>query len=291
MSEHEAAPERAPLGSALRAAREARGLAVADIAHAVNLRETVVRAIEADDFSLCGGDVYARGHLRAYARQVGLDEQPLLEAYAERHGTGTASRPGAAAPATQRRPAPVAPLRGRKRADDVPLERTGPNWPLLAGAALALVVVFLLAQLVSDLRAPGRATSEVAAPVTTSSATPSAPAATPRPTTTVSATSGSATGTPPGGSPSSTAPAVDGVAVALRVTGDSWVSVRDAAGRTVFSGLLSKGDARRFTDGKGLRLTLGNAGAVQLTVNGKPLGSAGGNGEVVRLQFGPGDPA
>jgi cytoskeletal protein RodZ len=295
MSEHEAAPERAPLGSALQAAREARGLSVADVAAAINLRETVVRAIERDDFSLCGGDVYARGHVRAYARQVGLEEQPLLDAYAEQHGGATraaaAGVPAGPAPAPAPRTVPVAPLRGRKRVDDVPFERNGPGWPLLAGAALAVVVVLLLVQLVSDLRAPGRATSEVAAPVTTPSSTASVPATSTPTSTPASPEATSGPGPTTTASPTSASVPPNGVAVALRVTGDSWVSVRDAAGRTVFSGLLSKGDARRFTDGKALRLTLGNAGAVQLTVNGKSLGSAGGNGQVVRLQFGPGDPA
>ncbi len=298
MSEHEAAVERAPVGRALAAAREERGLSAGDVASAINLRETVVRAIERDDFSLCGGDVYARGHVRAYARQVGLDAAPLLQAYAEQHG-GPA-RPGApssvpeAAPARPpRRPVPVAPLRGRAGAGDVPLERSGPNWPLVAGVALGVIVVLLVVQLVSDLRAPGRPTSEVAAPAvsTTTSSTASTPSATP--TLPTSSTTAGATSTPaPTSSPATSDQSPpDGVAIALRVTGDSWVSVRDAAGRTVFSGLLSKGDLRRFTDGTGLRLTLGNAGAVQLTVNGKSIGSAGGKGEVVRLKFGPGDPA
>jgi hypothetical protein len=35
---------------------------------------------------------------------------------------------------------------------------------------------------------------------------------------------------------------------------------------------------------------IGNAGAVDLRVNGTDLGSPGGSGEVVRLEFGPGDP-
>ncbi|HEX3005547.1 MAG TPA: RodZ domain-containing protein [Angustibacter sp.] len=290
MSEQGPTAEREPLGRSLVAAREARGQSVADVAAAINLRETVVRAIERDDFSLCGGDVYARGHVRAYARQVGLDPAPLLEAYAAQHGgahrASTVAEPAAVAAG----PVPVAPLRARGRAGGVPLERTGPNWSLVVGAVLTVVVVLLVVQLVSDLRGPSRPTSEVAAPAGTATSIPTP------------STSASSTGTPAATSPvstpsqtsaptpSATAPA-RGVAIALRLTGDSWVSVRDAAGRTVFSGLLSKGDARNFTDGKALRLTLGSAGDVQLTVNGKAIGAAGGKGQVVRLKFGPGDPA
>src|SRR3954451_5646449 len=94
MAEHDHADERAALGSALRSAREARGLEVADVARAINLRETVVRAMERDDFSLCGGHVYARGHLRAFAKQVGLAPAPLLATYAEEQvGAGPVTGP------------------------------------------------------------------------------------------------------------------------------------------------------------------------------------------------------
>lgn len=292
MSEQGSTPEREPLGRALAAARTARGQSVADVAAAINLRETVVRAIEQDDFSLCGGDVYARGHVRAYARQVGLDPAPLLAAYSAQH-PGTPRGPRAEAPAPGgAAPVPVAPLRARDRVGGVRLERSGPNWSLVVGGVLTVVVLLLVGQLVSDLRGPRRPTSEVAAPLATATAgltptatTTSAPSAATAPTT------GATTGATTPASPTPTSAASRGVAVALRLTGDSWVSVRDAAGRTVFSGLLSKGDARHFSDGTALRLTLGNAGDVLLTVNGKAIGAPGGKGQVVRLKFGPGDPA
>jgi len=288
---------RAPLGRALAAARQERGRSVDEVAASINLRATVVRAIERDDFQLCGGDVYARGHIRAYARHVGLAEGPLLDAYAERTGAGAPARQRAGAATTEPEAdlgagpttsAPVPPLGPRRwGGGDVPLERSRPNWALVAGAALAVVLVLLVVQLVSDLSGPGRGTSEVASPQAPSTATPvpgEPSSGSPTPSDTATQTPA-----PTATSAPSTAPA--GVAVALRATGDSWVSVRDASGRTMFTGLLSKGDARRFSDGHGLRLTLGNAGAVQLTVNGKALGSAGGRGQVVRLHFGPGDPA
>ncbi len=184
----------------------------------------------------------------------------------------------------------MAPLRARERAGGVPLERSGPNWSLVVAAVLTLGVVLLVGQLVSDLRGPSRPTSEVAAPVATTTSSPTPTASASPGATTGATTACRPAGADVGATPSTTAPP-RGVVIALRLTGDSWVSVRDAAGRTVFSGLLSKGDARNFTDGKALRLTLGSAGDVQLTVNGKAIGAAGGKGQVVRLKFGPGDPA
>src|SRR5690348_8142284 len=94
----------ASIGAALKHAREARGLSEVEVGEAINLRATLVRAIERDDFTLCGGDVYARGHLRAYAKLVGLDAAPLLATFTEQHATkggAGAGRPNAsvAAPA------------------------------------------------------------------------------------------------------------------------------------------------------------------------------------------------
>ncbi|WP_426566574.1 helix-turn-helix domain-containing protein [Angustibacter sp. McL0619] len=309
----------ASIGAALKQAREARGMTEVEVGAAINLRATLVRAIERDDFALCGGDVYARGHLRAYAKQVGLDAAPLLTAFSEQHATTGPTSPGRAhspvsaptqgaverpddvlaspvavpdgsgsANATEHPPrvvkGPVAPLPARRGAKDVPLERSRPNPALLIGAALAALMIFLVVQVVGDLRSPGRGTSQVASPSQTVTSAPAGQPSTTAEPSTPSTGPGTGATTRPTAEPS-------GVAVALKFTGDSWVLVRDAAGKQMFSGLLGKGDKRRFSDGKGLRLTLGNAGAVRLTVNGKSIGSPGGDGQVVRLKFGPKDPA
>lgn len=69
------------IGDTLRAARRARGLSLSDAAHATRVRETYLTALEQGDFAALGGDVYARGFLRSYARFLGLDPEPLVRAY------------------------------------------------------------------------------------------------------------------------------------------------------------------------------------------------------------------
>jgi cytoskeleton protein RodZ len=320
-----------PLGRTLAAAREASGRSIADVASALKLRLVVLEGIEQDDFSRCGGDVYARWHVRDYARLLGLDEGPLLEAYAarraaaqqqspsespapsERQGHGRRSQRQsqpqshrgqrrsahgpASRPAADARPAgsavgtgPVPPL--RLSGPGIPAGPRKPPWTLLAGIALTGLVAFLAVQLVAELRAPARPALEVAAPATTSPAAPS-----PSPSRTAAGAAGARRAPAQPARPAPPAPdrpakaAADGVAIALRATGDSWVTVRAASGRTKFAGLLGKGQHRTFTDADGLRVVLGNAGGVQLTVNGQRVGEAWRDGEVKRLTIKPGDPA
>ena len=69
------------IGGALAEARRQAGLTVAQVGDQTGIRETVITAIEGDDFSACGGDSYARGYIRIIARAVGADPEPLIRAY------------------------------------------------------------------------------------------------------------------------------------------------------------------------------------------------------------------
>jgi hypothetical protein len=73
------------IGGALAEARTEAGLTIAQVSERTRIRETIVRSIELDDYSACGGDYYARGHIRAIARVVGTDPRPLIEEYDAEH--------------------------------------------------------------------------------------------------------------------------------------------------------------------------------------------------------------
>ena len=68
-------------GQMLNAARVERGISLDDLAHATKLRASILAAMEGDDFSHCGGTVYARGQLRAIAPVLGLDPDDLVDAF------------------------------------------------------------------------------------------------------------------------------------------------------------------------------------------------------------------
>ena len=79
-----------------------------------------------------------------------------------------------------------------------------------------------------------------------------------------------------------------GVVVVITGTADkSWVGIQDASGAQVFSGQIKVGSSQTFKDAQLLNVTIGNAGAVNLNVNGKDLGTPGAVGEVVHLSFTP----
>jgi len=69
------------IGEALAKARRRAGLSMAQVSEQTRIGETIIAGIEGDDYSACGGDFDARGHIRAIAAAVGADPRPLIEAY------------------------------------------------------------------------------------------------------------------------------------------------------------------------------------------------------------------
>jgi cytoskeleton protein RodZ len=71
---------------------------------------------------------------------------------------------------------------------------------------------------------------------------------------------------------SAAAPAAGEAIVALRVTQDSWFSVRGKDGKEVFSGLVHAGDTKEVTGAAPFKVTIGNkAGLESLTLDGQPV--------------------
>ncbi len=127
------------VGPQLAAARTRLGLTVDALAERTRIRPHVIESIEVDDFAPCGGDFYARGHLRTLARVLGVDAAPLLEAYDERY---------ADAPINARRVFEAELATGH----DGPIRSTrgGPNWSVLVAAVMALILIWSIARLIMD---------------------------------------------------------------------------------------------------------------------------------------------
>ncbi|BFO15856.1 hypothetical protein SHKM778_22440 [Streptomyces sp. KM77-8] len=195
---------------------------------------------------------------------MGVDPAPIIERFEAEHGGG---RPAST---------PAAPL---FEAERIRPERRGPNWTAAMVAAIVVVIGFVGFTMVKggddegakENVAEGTEPSKSANP-TPKSEKPAAPEAEP---------SDSAIAAAP----------QDKVTVKVSAAdGRSWISAKDHSGRLLFDGLLKQGDSRTFQDSTKINLVLGDAGAIDLFVNGKKIEDDWQPGAVERLTYTKGDP-
>ncbi|MFJ8691908.1 helix-turn-helix domain-containing protein [Streptomyces roseolilacinus] len=252
--------DRPSIGRTLRDARVAANLTVEEVSDSTRVRIPIVLAIEEDDFSRCGGDVYARGHVRTLARAVGLDPAALVEQYDAEHGGRPA--PTSAAPMFE--------------AERIRPERRRPNWTAAMVAAIVVVIGFVGFTLFGQGDTGTENVAEAPAAVRSPSQAPKPAPSKPAPVPSESAIA---------------AVPQDKVTVKLTAIDDkSWISAKARDGKLLFDGLLQKGDSKTFQDDERLDLILGNAGAIELFVNGKKVEDEFAPGQVERLTYTKGDP-
>ncbi|MET8869074.1 RodZ domain-containing protein [Nonomuraea sp. NPDC004580] len=245
------------IGAMLAAARQSAGLTVAQVAAATRIREAIIHCMERDEYGDCGGAFYARGHVRAVAKAVGLDPEATVHLYDQQHG---------GAP----QPMPASSVFQADRKINLP-ERRGPNWTMALGVALAIVVVFGM------MRVLGGGGDQVrTGDVRAASARPSVPPNTP-------------ITEAPKPAPSKMA-AKNMVTIRIKAKRSSYVNVHDAKGRKLFAGTLKAGRTSTWRAPDKVNVLLADAGAVTLHVNGKRVKGLGGRGDVLRRSFGPQKP-
>ncbi|MDH2393787.1 helix-turn-helix domain-containing protein [Streptomyces sp. HNM0663] len=256
-------PDQPSIGRALQQARVEAGMTVDEVSTSTRVRIPIVHAIEQDDFSRSGGDVYARGHIRMIARAVGVDPAPLITQFDGEHG----GRPT---------PTPAAPL---FEAERIRPEPRRPNWTAAMVAAIVAVIGFVGFTLFSGDDGGGKSSTVAEGPSPEQKPATKAPASKPA---------------DPKPEPSDSAIAAvpkDKVTVKLSVVEDkSWISAKSHNGKLLFDGTLRKGDSKTFQDDERIDLILGNAGAIELYVNGKQVDDDFKSGQVERLSFTKGDP-
>lgn len=269
------------LGEELRAAREARHLAVHKAAQEMHVSDDIIQQLEQDNYSALGAPIFVHGHLRNYARLLGLPPDEVLAKYDQ--ATGRLAPP----------PLVV------QRSDG--LSRFGQRIGLPAFSIVVIAILVVLAVVWWQHRAPSPA-----APVgvhllptpTASSTLAAAPLET-------SAGDKLQTATPLEGAKARANPPVESVAAAahrpvapqhpapnVRATSSysltekgvapavlmhakfsvhqaSWIEVYDAAGKRLYYGLAPAGDNLEINGAGPLQVFLGNAPGVSIEYNGE----------------------
>jgi cytoskeletal protein RodZ len=250
------------LGSVIRQARIDAGLSIDDLSERTSIRAGLLKEIESDDFTKCGGETYARGHLRNIAPLLKMDAGVLLELYENEQSM---------------QPRRIQEMLAENNVMTNPVDKKTISWKTLAGISLATLALLGAVQIIisnsktTEISSPEAVATESATadPTNTSEAQPT-PTATSTPTT-VRDTYSSGTG----------------VSVKVAASrGNSWLFVSDANGTTLYSGQIRSGQNLNFSSSTRVSLKVGNAGAVDVSVNGKGAQQIGDDGEVITVSYG-----
>ena len=250
------------LGSVIRQARIDAGLSVDDLSERTSIRAGLLKEIESDDFTKCGGETYARGHLRNIAPLIKMDSQLLLELYENEQSM---------------QPRRIQEMLAENNVMTNPVDKKTISWKTLAGISLSTLALLAAVQIIIS----NSKTTTVTNPEVVASES-----ATPQPSLTAEAQ-------PTQTSAATPAPVRDtyssGTGVSVSVTAvraNSWLFVSDSNGTTLYSGQVRNGQKLNFSATTRISLKVGNAGAVDVSVNGKAAQQIGGEGEVVTVSYG-----
>ncbi|HEY0510818.1 MAG TPA: helix-turn-helix domain-containing protein [Thermoanaerobaculia bacterium] len=252
--------ESGSFGDWLRRQRELREISLRDIADRTKISLRYLEAMEADRFDLLPAPIFAKGFLKEYARYVGLSPDDVVNHYLSVHHPEELADPKEDTK-VRSRPKPVDPGQ--------PAVRRNWSWSLLlAIAGLILLILVALAFFFGDRLA---GTRRRAAPPHSGQASPmgAAPAQV--------SLQPPAAAPPPQPAPPPSAP----IEVSLDFSKECWVeAVTDGKNRR--AELHIQGESLQIDAEKSVSLTLGNAGAVDVQVNGYPLELSKKEGDVVR---------
>ncbi len=265
MSENKgAAPQQEKsVGTILREARQARNLSLEQTSRTTHIHVNVLKALEADEVGRLGV-VYTRSFLRLYADFLGLNKDEIVERF-------IAVTPEAAAsvnkvlPSAPRRILPVVRLTGKIGRNLWVLVQRGARrvpWQRVAVGVLALVFLFGMGRWIKGCRARGRERRAAAVSAAPSGARGRAASASSR----ISA---------------ATKKSEQRVVLVVRAVDKTWLQVK-ADGKIIFQSVLAKGSSESWQAEEQIELWIGDAGALELEVNGRFLGHIGRPGQTLK---------
>jgi cytoskeletal protein RodZ len=238
------------LGEVLQSARTAAGLSIEDLASITSIRAGLLIEIEKNNFSHCGGDIYARGHLRNIAPKLGLDANQLVDLYNSEHSVESRS---------------INEMLAENSVTRVPHEKKSLSWKVPAAFSIAILLVLGIAQIVySNINS-----SSTTNLITAESPSPSA----------------TASSEPTPSASSSEVPAAGGVTLSITAArGNSLIDIV-VDGEHVDKGSIFQGESKSFEATTSISVYFSNPAGLDVTVNGELLAPLGGQNEEVRRTF------
>jgi cytoskeleton protein RodZ len=269
--------ERPPgdLGKKLREARERKGVSLRQIANSTKIAVAVLEGLERNDISKLPGGIFGRGFVRSFATEVGLDPETTIQEFIVqfRDDSVAVGHP----PSEQIEDNEV--LESKRRMARTFLGLIGLSIPVaavityfgFAGRHEPVVTTEgLTASVVTPARADPFETGDASA---AGASAPHAGSDNPSPTPVA-----------PNGRPGPDGPLVDRMVVKLAVTRACWISAT-VDGRKEMEQLLNPGDDRSLDVRNELALSVGDAGALIMTINGVEARPLGKSGEVVKARL------
>ena len=258
-------------GAELRRERQIREISIEEISSATKISVHLLTALEEGNLERLPAPAFTRGFIRAYALHLGIDPEEKVNAYL----ADLAGGPREAASPKKARPRSRF-FRGRRGSASL----------MVGGVAAILLVLGFIA---SPQRHDRSTAQTVAAPRSEPVAFKNVDVSnepTPFIQNRMDVAAAKAPAVPVAGAVrpvalgSAPVPA-PGITLTLEFSEDSWAKV-NADGKTILNGMVHRGETRRLQAREGFRLTLGNAGGVRVSVDGRALEPLGVAGEVVR---------
>jgi cytoskeletal protein RodZ len=249
-------------GDELRRERIVREISLEEISATTKISVRLLSALEKGDLARLPAPVFTRGFIRAYCLHLGLDPVEKINSYLAEVQPTAAATPPLTKPRGGSRF-----LRGRRSTAGT----------ILGGVTAVLLLLGLIAS--PEHRRPGVARMSTVPRFEPVSFKNVAPSNEPTPLIREDAADLSVE-----------TEVATGIALVLQFDEPSWIEI-SADGERVFGGLISAGVSRKFEARKMFRLSLGNAGGVRVSIDGRALAPLGGPGEVVRNVVLPDSPA
>jgi cytoskeletal protein RodZ len=261
-------------GTKLREARERRGVSLRTIADATKISVAVLEALERNDFSRLPGGIFSRAFVRSYAIEVGLDPEATIQEFVASFPEDSVTAGHATSVLADR---------------DENLESDSRVVKSLV--RLVAVIVPLVGVVLYFATGARRFWSPSSAPRPPVEAVDDKPAGAPPAPSANATTAASDPAAVKSASPTETAPTSGPAApqilqVALSARRPCWVSAT-VDGRKTIEQLLQVGEERTLDIQREMVLTVGDASAIALKLNGAAARPLGKSGEVVTVRLNP----